>query len=153
MSSLLRHKFHSISLLTIPPPVKDDFLQLERPPIQEIFTGSLIIKEFLTSGSGDYSSLPRSSLMFEFVYEENDGDIVFCNSSILDNLYKLQEFIKESGGANAAHDNSYDIVVEVLNMRIPLQLKVKSTKDAMALRDLLVRFTDEFELIEDMYYL
>ncbi|KAL6928618.1 hypothetical protein ACO0SA_001946 [Hanseniaspora valbyensis] len=157
MNGQLRHDFSDISLVTIPPPIKDDSVLLEKPPIQEIFTGKLVIKEFLTTGQNDNSnsslssSLPRSSLLFQFVYDDSKDEVIFCDSNILDNLYKFREFIRESG--NNSKNDSYDITVEVLKMRIPLQLKIKSSKEEMAFKDLLVRFKDEFELIEDMYYI
>lgn len=154
MNAQLRHTFTNITLVTIPPPIKDDSVLLEKPPIQEIFNGSLVLKEFLTTAQSDLgsSSLPRSSLLFQFVYDDSSEEVIFCNSNVLDNLHKFQEFIKESSN-NTSDNCSYDIIVEVLKMRIPLQLKLKSTKDAVVFEDLLVRFKDEFELIEDMYYI
>lgn len=154
MNAQLRHTFPNITLVTIPPPIKDDSVLLEKPPVQEIFNGSLVLKEFLTTGQSELgsSSLPRSSLLFQFIYDDSNEEVIFCNSIVLDNLYKFQEFIKESSNSSSDHC-SYDIIVEVLKMRIPLQLKLKSSKDAVAFEDLLVRFKDEFELIEDMYYI
>ncbi|XBW36772.1 hypothetical protein QEN19_002349 [Hanseniaspora menglaensis] len=151
-NSHLRHEFLNVTLVTIPPPPKDDSVLIEKPPIQEIFNGKLLIKEFLstTQDSSSYS-LPRSSLHFQFLFDDSKEDIIFCESNLLDNLYKFQEFIFRSTNLSFAAD-TYDIIVEVLNMRIPLNLKVDH-KDTRSFSDLLVRFKDEFELIEEMYYM
>ncbi|GMM41491.1 hypothetical protein FOG51_02927 [Hanseniaspora uvarum] len=161
MNSQLRHVFKDTSLFTVPPPLKDDTILTERPIIQEIFNGTLVIKEFLTSPTStndnaddelNYSmAMPRSSLLFEFVYDFNsDSPIEFCNSNVIDNLHKFREFIRESEGEASL---SYDIMVEIMNMRIPLTLKINDELDNRKVKDLLVRLKDEFELIEDMYYM
>ena len=158
MNTQLRHLFKDTTLFTVPPPLKDDTILNERPAIQEIFNGTLIIKEFLTTPSNNDTeddeinySMPRSSLLFEFVYDFNsDNAIEFCHSQVVDNLHKFQEFIRESEGGNRL---SYGIMVEIMNMRIPLTLKINDELDNRKLKDLLVRLKDEFELIEDMYYM
>lgn len=161
MNSQLRHIFNNTSLFTVPPPLKDDTVLTERPIIQEIFNGALIVKEFLSSPGNSTASaddeinysmtMPRSSLIFEFVYDlDTDSPIEFCQSNVIDNLHKFQEFIGDSEAGGSA---SYSIMVEIMNMRIPLTLEINNELDNRKFKDLLVRLKDEFELIEDMYYM
>lgn len=161
MNSQLRHIFTNTSLFTVPPPLKDDTVFTERPIIQEIFNGALIVKEFLSSPSNSAESaddeisysmaMPRSSLIFEFVYDlDGNNPIEFCQSNVIDNLHKFQEFI---GDSKAGGFSSYSIMVEIMNMRIPLTLEINDEVDYRKFKDLLVRLKDEFELIEDMYYM
>ncbi|KAL6931821.1 uncharacterized protein HGUI_02066 [Hanseniaspora guilliermondii] len=161
MDSQLRHLFKDTSLFTVPPPLKDDNILNERPIIQEIFNGALIVKEFLSSPGTSTASvddeinysmtMPRSSLLFEFVYDlDSNNPIEFCHSNVIDNLHKFQEFI---GDSDVGSHSTYSIMVEIMNMRIPLTLNINNDIDNRKFKDLLVRLKDEFELIEDMYYM
>ncbi|KAL6940840.1 hypothetical protein ACO0QE_004758 [Hanseniaspora vineae] len=107
------------------------------------------------------AALPKSSITMEFKHK---NDMVFCHTTKIDNLAKYDEVINEiytpilkKKEQLRNQSQKYEIVMDIISdqlgkMRVPLEVRVQDPKEQLKLHDLLVRIRDEFELIDDMYY-
>lgn len=142
----------------------------------KLFEGDMVIVEDMSTNfssnssnpsSSSYTasycmaSLPKSSITIEFRHKNT---MVFCHTTKIDNLAKYDEVVNEiytpSPQKKKLRNQSqkYEIVMNIVSdqlgkMRVPLEVRVQDPKEQLRFHDLLVRIRDEFELIDDMYYM